>query len=29
MVWNHRLSLNTMDEKSGVSPMQTKLHTPR
>ncbi|KAM3137066.1 hypothetical protein pb186bvf_010794 [Paramecium bursaria] len=29
MIWNHRLSLNVLDEKSVNSPIQTKLHTPR
>ncbi|CAK77334.1 unnamed protein product (macronuclear) [Paramecium tetraurelia] len=29
MVWNHRLSLNIMDDKSAASPIQTKMHTPR
>lgn len=29
MLWNHRLSLNNMEDKSPLSPLQTKLHTPR
>ncbi|CAD8060217.1 unnamed protein product [Paramecium primaurelia] len=29
MVLNHRLSLNIMDDKSAISPIQTKMHTPR